>query len=132
MSAPDPHRPLLGPTAELVLMRCVWWSSTAHAERRAAQARPALGPSPGAAGSACAILRCMEIIEAEFENGVLRPMRRLALRPGERVGIVVVRRPDPTRWNLARLSKVAAPDEEKLAEEGLADWADALDCEDRR
>jgi predicted DNA-binding antitoxin AbrB/MazE fold protein len=32
----------------------------------------------------------MEIIEAEFENGVLRPTRRLPLRPGERVGIVVV------------------------------------------
>ena len=80
----------------------------------------------------CATLRCMEIIEAEFENGVLRPMRRLALRPGERVGIVVVRRPDPARWNLARLTKIAAADEEKLAEEGLGDWADALDREDRR
>jgi len=74
----------------------------------------------------------MEIIEAEFENGVLRPMRRLALRPGERVGIVVVRRPDPARWNLARLTKIAAANEEKLAEEGLGDWADALDREDRR
>ena len=98
---------------------------------RAARARPALGLSPGAAGSACAILRYMEIIEAEFENGVLRPTRRLALRPGERVGIVVVRRPDPARWNLARLSKIAAADEEKLAEEGLGDWAAALDREDR-
>jgi predicted DNA-binding antitoxin AbrB/MazE fold protein len=73
----------------------------------------------------------MEIIEAEFENGVLRPMRPLALRPGERVGIVVVRRPDPVRWNLARLSKIATADEEKLVEEGLGDWADALDREDR-
>lgn len=79
-----------------------------------------------------AILGSMGIIEAEFENGVLRPLRPLTLRPGERVGIVVVRRPDPARWDLERLSKAAAADEEKLPEEGLGDWADALDREDRR
>jgi predicted DNA-binding antitoxin AbrB/MazE fold protein len=55
----------------------------------------------------------MEVIEAEFNDGVLRPMRRLTLRPGERVAIVVVRRPDPSRWDLARLSKVR-PDEDTL------------------
>jgi len=43
----------------------------------------------------------MEVIEAELKDGVLRPMLRLPLRPGERVGIVVVRRPDPLRWDLA-------------------------------
>lgn len=74
----------------------------------------------------------MEIIEAEFENGVLRPMRRLPLRPGERVGIVVVRRPDAARWDLARLAKAASADEKKLAEQGLGDWVEALDREDRR
>lgn len=74
----------------------------------------------------------MEIIEAEFENGVLRPTRRLSLRPGERVGIVVVRRPDPARWDLDRLSKVATADDKSLAEEGLGEWAAALDREDRR
>lgn len=73
----------------------------------------------------------MAIIEAEFDNGVLRPVRRLPLRPGERVGIVVVRRPDPARWDLNRLSKLSANDQ-KLAEEGLGDWAAALDREDRR
>jgi len=71
----------------------------------------------------------MGVIEAEFNDGVLRPMRHLALRPGERVGIVVVRRPDPLRWDIARLSKVA-PDEDALAEAGLAEWENALLHED--
>jgi predicted DNA-binding antitoxin AbrB/MazE fold protein len=72
----------------------------------------------------------MELVEAEFSEGVLRPMRRLQLRQGERVGIVVVRRPDPLRWNLARLSKVIA-DEETLTEAGLAEWETTLSREDR-
>jgi len=63
----------------------------------------------------------MEVIEAEFNDGVLRPMRHLSLRPGERVGIVVVRRPDPSRWDLVRLSK-AVPDEATLTEAGLSEW----------
>jgi predicted DNA-binding antitoxin AbrB/MazE fold protein len=67
----------------------------------------------------------MELIEAEFNEGVLRPMRRLRLRPGERVGIVVVRRPDPLRWDLARLSKVIR-DEDALTEAGLAEWETTL------
>jgi len=73
----------------------------------------------------------MEPIEAEFKNGVLHPTRRLPLRSGERVGIIVVRRPDRARWDLDRLSK-GGSDDERLAEEGLADWAAALDREDRR
>ena len=63
----------------------------------------------------------MEVIEAEFVDGVLRPTRRLALRPGERVGIVVVRRPEPSRWDLVRLSRVIS-DEDVLTEAGLAEW----------
>jgi predicted DNA-binding antitoxin AbrB/MazE fold protein len=78
-----------------------------------------------------AIVAGMDFIEAEFDNGVLRPMRRLPLRPGERVGIAVVRHPDRARWDLDRLSK-GSSDDQKLAEEGLADWAAALDREDRR
>jgi predicted DNA-binding antitoxin AbrB/MazE fold protein len=74
----------------------------------------------------------MAIIEAEFDNGVLRPIRRLPLRPGERVGLVVVRRPDPARWDLDRLAKLSGGDDQKLAEEGLGDWATALDREDQR
>src|SRR6266446_3972300 len=71
----------------------------------------------------------MEVIEAEFNDGVLRPMRRLRLRPGERVGIMVVRRPDPLRWDLARLSRVVQ-DEDALAEAGLAEWEATLRHED--
>jgi predicted DNA-binding antitoxin AbrB/MazE fold protein len=73
----------------------------------------------------------MDFIEAEFDNGVLRPIHRLSLRPGERVSLVVLRRPDPARWDLGRLSKGAA-DEEKLGVAGIGDWADALDREDHR
>lgn len=56
-------------------------------------------------------------------------MQRLALRPGERVGIVVVRRPDPARWDIARLSK-RNHDEDRLAESGLGEWGTALNRED--
>ena len=72
----------------------------------------------------------MELIEAEFNEGALRPMRRLRLRLGERVGIVVVRRPDPLRWDLARLSKVVA-DEDTLTEAALAEWETTLSGEDQ-
>jgi predicted DNA-binding antitoxin AbrB/MazE fold protein len=76
--------------------------------------------------------RGMTVIEAEFEDGVLRPIHRLPLRSGERVGIVVVRRPDPARWDVARLAKQATDEDLQRAEEGLDAWADALDREDRR
>ena len=72
----------------------------------------------------------MSIIEADFENGFLRPTSPLRLRPGERVGIVLLRRPDPARWDIARLSKGATPDEDVLTEAGLAGWTAALDDED--
>jgi hypothetical protein len=42
----------------------------------------------------------------------------------------LVRRPDPSRWDLARLSKVAA-DEEALTEAGLREWEMALCDQDR-
>ena len=73
----------------------------------------------------------MELNEAEFREGVLRPTHLLRLRPGERVGIVVVRRPDPLRWDLARLSKVH-PCEDILTEAGLTEWETTLSREDRR
>jgi predicted DNA-binding antitoxin AbrB/MazE fold protein len=68
-------------------------------------------------------------LEALYENGILRPAKPLNLRPGERVGLIVVRQPDPARWDLARLASQA--DDADLASEGLDDWAAALDREDR-
>lgn len=73
----------------------------------------------------------MRFIEASYENGLLRPDEPLALRPGERVKVMVVRRPDPGRWNLDRLAKTADEDDLALAEQGLADWAETLDTEER-
>lgn len=69
----------------------------------------------------------MRAVEAQFDNGVLRIEERLGLRPGERVNLMVVRRPDPSRWDLARLAKTANADDIALAEQGLAQWAADLD-----
>jgi len=66
-------------------------------------------------------------VEAEYEDGVLRPMEHLSLRSGERVGLMVVRRPDPSRWDLARLSSTASKEDVSLSEQGIADWANSLD-----
>jgi predicted DNA-binding antitoxin AbrB/MazE fold protein len=74
----------------------------------------------------------MRVIEARFEEGLLRPETPLALTPGERVALIVVRHPDPSRWNLDRLAKSATAADRTLAEQGLADWADALAEEDHR
>ena len=69
----------------------------------------------------------MRLVEAEYENGILRPVEHLALRPGERVRLMVLRRPDPSRWNLARLSSISHQEDLTLSEEGLAEWANSLD-----
>ena len=73
----------------------------------------------------------MRPIEARYEDGLLKPETPLALRPGERVALIVVRRPDPRRWDLEKLAKGGAEEELTLSEQGLAEWADALDAEDR-
>lgn len=73
----------------------------------------------------------MRVIEARYEEGLLKPETPLMLTPGERVALIVVRRPDPKRWDLGKLAKGGAEDLE-LAEQGLAEWADALDEEDHR
>jgi predicted DNA-binding antitoxin AbrB/MazE fold protein len=72
----------------------------------------------------------MRPVEALYENGLLRPAKPLNLRPGERVALIVVRHPDPARWDLARLGAFADEDEE-LASCGLDDWNADLDREDR-
>ena len=73
----------------------------------------------------------MRPVEAHYEGGLLRPIKPLALRPGERVGLIVVRLPDPKRWDASRLASEKHPEDKSLTEAGLANWADALDAEDR-
>jgi len=74
----------------------------------------------------------MRLVEAQYESGLLRPTRPLALRPGERVRLIVVRKPDPKRWDMARLAKTCTADESALTEQGLGNWSAKLDEEDRR
>jgi predicted DNA-binding antitoxin AbrB/MazE fold protein len=73
----------------------------------------------------------MRSVEARYEDGFLKPTKPLQLRRGEKVGVIVVRHPDPLRWDLKRLAQGAAHDE-ALAGAGLHAWTDALDAEDRR
>ena len=51
-----------------------------------------------------AILGRMGPIDALYEDGLLRPVSPLPLRSGERVTVIVVRRSDATRWDVARLA----------------------------
>lgn len=73
----------------------------------------------------------MRPIEALYDKGVLKPIAPLALQDGERVGLIVVRRPDPKRWNLERLAETDGVGDLQLAEQGLDYWTDALDAEDQ-
>jgi predicted DNA-binding antitoxin AbrB/MazE fold protein len=68
---------------------------------------------------------------AHYEGGFLKPEIPLALTPGERVALIVVRQPDPRRWNLERLATEHAGEDQALAEQGLGDWVDILETEDR-
>ncbi len=74
----------------------------------------------------------MRVVEAQYEKGLLRPSTPLALRPGERVRLIVVRKPDPSRWDFARLASHSGADEAALTEQGLEDWVTNLDKEDHR
>jgi predicted DNA-binding antitoxin AbrB/MazE fold protein len=73
----------------------------------------------------------MRPVQARYEDGFLKPAKPLQLRPGEHVGVIVMRRPDVSRWDLQRLAQTA-PDDAALAAAGLDAWADALEAEDRR
>lgn len=75
-------------------------------------------------------MKDMRFIEARYEEGLLRPETPLALTPGERVALVVVRQPDPRRWDLDRLGKSSEKEDRTLSEQGLGEWAEALDQED--
>ena len=44
-------------------------------------------------------------LEASYDAGILKPKEPLPLRQGERVNLIVVRRPEPSGWNLARLKE---------------------------
>jgi predicted DNA-binding antitoxin AbrB/MazE fold protein len=72
------------------------------------------------------------VVEAEYEKGMLKPSTPLTLRPGERAHLIVMRQPDPKRWDLSRLAQSPAAHEAVLAEQGLEGWAANLDEEDRR
>lgn len=72
----------------------------------------------------------MRVVEARYEEGTLRPTAPLSLRPGETVNLIVIRRPDPRRW-VERLTAADAAEELELTEQGLADWVERLDEEDR-
>jgi predicted DNA-binding antitoxin AbrB/MazE fold protein len=72
----------------------------------------------------------MRLVGARYEDGLLKPETTLALTPGQRVGLIVVTPPDPKRWDLDRLGKSGASEDRHLAEQGLAEWAAALDLED--
>ncbi len=72
----------------------------------------------------------MRTVEALYEDGLLKPQTPLPLRPGERVAVIVLRQADPNRWDLGRLARVGREEDVALAEQGLAQWSDALDTED--
>ena len=101
----------------------------------AAAERPCVGPREAGAQETRGIRDSMEfmrLVEARYEKGLLKPTEPLALRPGERVNLIVVRQADPSRWNLDRLANSGTTEELALAEQGLSDWAAKLDQEDNR
>ena len=74
----------------------------------------------------------MRLIEARYEKGMLKPAEPLALRSGESVNLIVVRRADPSRWDIHRLAKSGNAEDLTLAEQGIEDWAAKLEEEDQR
>jgi predicted DNA-binding antitoxin AbrB/MazE fold protein len=70
---------------------------------------------------------CMRSVEAKYEQGTLKLAQPLPLSPGERVRVIVVRQPDPKRWDMAKLRGTDTSEDLALAQAGLADWDQALD-----
>jgi len=74
----------------------------------------------------------MRRIEAHYEKGMLKPTQPLALRAGESVHLIVVRRADPKRWDFHRPAQSDSTEDRTLAEQGIGEWLDRLEEEDRR
>ena len=74
----------------------------------------------------------MRLVEARYEKGILKPREPLPLRSGESVNLIVVRRADPSRWDMKRLAKSGNEEELTLSEQGIQDWAAKLEQEDQR
>ena len=69
----------------------------------------------------------MRLVEAQYQDGILRPMEQLSLLPGERVNLIIVRQPDSSRWDLPRLAMTSGDEDLRLTEQGLVEWAANLD-----
>ncbi len=67
----------------------------------------------------CVTLRDVKPVEASYEKGLLRPAKSLPLGEGEHVRLIVLRNPDPTRWDLDKIARVAGEEDVELAEAGL-------------
>jgi len=74
-----------------------------------------------------AAITLVRAIEARFDNVALRP----TVRQGERVGLIVVRKPDASRWDFDKLTRAAGEQDLALAEQGLAEWVDDLEASER-
>ncbi len=74
----------------------------------------------------------MKPIEAEYSDGVLKPSQRLDLRQGEHVSVIVLRHPDPARWDLNRLANTGEEEDLALADQGIDEWCEMLAEEDAR
>ena len=73
----------------------------------------------------------MRLVEARYEKGMLKPSEPLALRPGESVNLMVVRRADPRRWDINRLAKSGSAEDLTLAQQSIEDWVTRLQEEDQ-
>jgi len=91
--------------------------------------RPGWPPSRRAASCYGFVVRS---VIARYVRGALEPEQPVALREGERVRLIVLRHPDPARWDSSRWAHASGTEDAALAETGLNDWAAALDAEDRR
>jgi len=72
----------------------------------------------------------MGSVEADYENGLLRPVKPLRLRQGERVHLIVRRQPDPSRWDLTRIASTSVVEDRELASAGIDEWEKSLKGED--